>query len=110
MSFASLLDNSCDIKRVSTTPDGQGGWTSSEVIVYSSIPCRFESKPRKLEILAYGGMKEVYPDYIIYIASRSGVVEGQLVIFKERKFEIKLIEDWSERGKYMSLHVVEKER
>ena len=110
MSFQALLDNTCTIKAKSLTSDGQGGYTETYNTLYTNVPCRFESKPRKLEILAYGGAKEVYPDYIVYIESRSGVKEQHHIIFEGRTFEIKLIEDWSEQGKYMSLHVVEIER
>lgn len=107
MSFASLLDNVCDIGSHTLTPDGQGGYTDATAVKYSNVPCRFESKPRKMEIMAYGGSGTAYPDYTIYIESRSGVVKGDHVIFEGRTFEIKLIEDWSERDLYMSLHVVE---
>ena len=110
MSFLSLLDNVCTIKEESLVSDGQIGYTKSYNTLYANIPCRFESKPRKLEILAYGGAGTVYPDYTVYIESRSGIKEGQHVVFNGRIFEIKLIEDWSEQGEYMSLHVVEMAR
>ena len=107
MSFRTLLDNTCTIRSKTLTSDGQGGFTETYTTLYTNIPCRFESKPRKLEILAMGGAKMVYPDFTIYIEARSNIRERDYVIFKGRTFEIKLVEDWSERGKYMSLHVVE---
>ena len=107
MSFVNLLDNVCDIGSDTLVSDGQGGYTDSTAIKYSNVPCRFESKPRKLEIMAYGGSGVVYPDYTVYIESRSAVKKGDHIIFEGRTFEIKLIEDWSERSLYMSLHVVE---
>jgi SPP1 family predicted phage head-tail adaptor len=110
MSFQVLLDNSCDIKRESLTADGMGGYTQAYAVLYLNVKCRFESTSRKTEILALGGKADVYPDYYVYLEYRSGIAEGDHIIFESRTFEVKLVEDWSERGKYMRLSVVELKR
>jgi len=110
MSFSSLLDNSMDIKRESLTSDGMGGYTDVEVVLYTNVKCRFETTSRKTEILALGGKADVYPDYYVYLEYRSGIKEGDHIIHDSRTLEIKLVEDWSERGKYMRLSVVELKR
>ena len=110
MSFSSLLDNSMDIKRESLTADGMGGYTKAYAVLYTNVKCRFETTSRKTEILALGGKADVYPDYIVYMEYRSGIKEGDHIIYHSRTFEIKLVGDWSERGKYMPLEVVELKR
>ena len=107
MSFASLLDNQIDIKRLSYTTDDIGGQgTPVYSILYTNVKCRLESLPKKLEIQAYD-QTAVFPDYKIYLEYHSGIQEGDRVFLGSQEFEIKLIEDWSEQGKYMTLHVVE---
>jgi len=110
MSFSALLDNSMDIKRESLTADGMGGYTKAYAILYTNVRCRFETTSRKTEILALGGKADAYPDYYVYMEYRSGIKEGEHIIHDSRTFEIKLVEDWSERGKYMRLSVVEPKR
>jgi len=110
MSFSALLDNSMNIKRESLTGDGMGGYTKAYAILYTNVRCRFETTSRKTEILALGGKADAYPDYYVYLEYRSGIKEGDHIIHDSRTFEIKLVEDWSERGKYMRLSVVELKR
>jgi len=110
MSFSSLLDNSMDIKRESLTEDGMGGYTDVEVVLYTNVKCHFETTSRKTEILALGGKADVYPDYYVYLEYLSAIKEGDHIIHDGRTLEIKLVEDWSERGKYMRLSVVELKR
>ena len=110
MSFQSLLDNSVDIKRLSYTTDDIGGQGSPAYsVLYTNVPCRFESLPKKLEIQAYN-QSAIFPDYKIYAEWRSGIIEGDRVFLGSTEFIIKLIENWSEQGKYMTLHVVEEDR
>jgi len=112
MSFQSLLDNKCDVKRpVVETTDPLGGYSDTSYdVLYLNVPCRFETTSRKLEILAYGGKSDIYPDYLLYLEYRSGIKESDHVFLDSRVFEVKLVEDWSERGKYMRLSLVELER
>jgi SPP1 family predicted phage head-tail adaptor len=111
MSFRGLLDNVCDIKRADAgTEDPMGGYSdTTHSVLYWNVPCRFESQPKKQEILAYGGAN-TFPDYYLYIEHRSGLKEGDRVFFNSREFEITLVEDWSERQKYMRLSIRELER
>jgi len=109
MSFASLLDSKCTILRQSYTSDGQGGYTSSDVILHRRVPCRFEDLPKKLEIVAYD-QKAVFPDYVIYLEWRANIKEGYIVKLDSREFEIKLVNNWSEAGKKMELFVSELQR
>jgi len=110
MSFAALLDNVCDFKCPVLTADGKGGFTETWTVSYTNVPCRFETTSRKLEILAYGGKSDIYPDYLLYLEYRSGIKEGDHVFFGSKEFEIKLVEDWSEQGKYMRLSLVDYNR
>lgn len=109
MSFEALLDSSVSIKRDSNTADEMGGFTTSLITLYRRVACRFETLTKKLEIMAYD-KTAVYPDYYVYMKYHSGIKEGDYIYKGTRKFEIKLIEDWSEQGKYMKLAVVELKR
>lgn len=110
MSFAALLDNTCDIFRQGLTSDSQGGWTDAgDSILYRRVPCRFENLTKRVEITAYD-KTAVFPDYYVYIEYRSGIKEGYRILFESRQFEIKLIEDWSERKLKMKFAVTEIDR
>ena len=107
MSFQALLDSQIDIKRLSYTTDDIGGQgTPAYAVLYTNVKCRFESLPKKLEIKAYD-QTAIFPDYKVYLESHSGIIEGDRVFLGSKEFEIKLIEDWSEQGKYMTFHVAE---
>ena len=107
MSFAALLDSKITIKRPTRVVDDIGGEGSTTyATLYSNVPCRFETLAKKLEIIAYD-KTAVYPDYYIYLEYRSGIRETDRIFLGSREFEIKLIEDWSEQGKYLMLAVTE---
>jgi len=107
MSFAALLDSTVTIKRPTVTRDDLGGEGSTAyATLYARVPCRFESKTEKLGAIAYD-KDAVFPDYFVYLEYRSGIKEGDRIYLGSREFEIKLIENWSEQGKYMMLAVVE---
>jgi len=108
MSFANLLDSTVDIKRIDTTSgDGMGGYDDDTyTTIYTNIACRFESRTKKAEIIAYGG-SNTFPDYYIYLEYISGITEGDRIFLGSQEFEIKLIEDWSEQNEYLMLSVVE---
>ena len=111
MSFASLLDSTVDIKR--SNPGGittGGGYAApSEAAIYMSVPCRFETLTKKLEIMAYD-KQAVFPDYFVYMEYRSGIQESDILVKDGREFAIKLVEDWSEQGEYLKLAVSELKR
>lgn len=110
MSFRSLLDSEIDIKREIRAEDELGGDSGTNYsVLYRRVPCRFETLTKKLEIMAYD-QTAVFPDYYVYLEYRSGVKEGYHLFLGSRIFEIKLVEDWSEQGKYMKLAVVELDR
>ena len=111
MSFPSLLDSKCTIKRESLTSDGQGGYTETYITLHKRVPCCFEnvSRDRDSAIVAHDKV-EVYPDFYIYMEYRSGIYEGCHVIHGGKKYDIKLIEDWSKQNQKMRLTVVELDR
>ena len=110
MSFFALLDSQVDIKRLSYITDPLGGQSTPVYsILHANVRCRFESLPKKLEIQAYD-QSAIFPDYKVYLNAVSGIKEGDRIFLGSKEFEIKLIENWSERGKYMTLHVSELDR
>ena len=107
MSFAALLDNKVDIKSRTKAGDTMGGGGAiTYTTVYLNVPFRFESLDKKEELLAYD-KATTYPDYYGYCEYRANIAEAQVVIFDSRYFEIKLVQDWSEQGKYMRLSLTE---
>ena len=111
MSFRGLLDSRCTIRVLTAgAADGMGGFAAATwAVLYNQIKCRFESLQKKEMVMAYD-KKEVYPDYFVYLVYRSGIKEGQRIYFNSREFEIKLVENWSERNKYLQLSIVEIKR
>jgi len=111
VSFENLLDSKCRImQEVSGADDGAGGFLPSTwAVLYNHVRCRFESLPKAEEILAYD--KDItYPDYYVYLVYRSGIKEGMRVYHNSRRFEIKLVENWSEQERYLQLAVTEMTR
>ena len=111
MSFPALLDNKVDIKKRTkpSSPDSMGGGGAiTYVLVYKRVPFCFESLDRKTDqaIIAYD-KKTTFPDYFGYCEYLSGIKGGQVVFFGSRRFEIKLVENTKEMGKYMKLSLTE---
>lgn len=109
MSFKDHLDKRVAIKQEVTTEDGQGGFTETLSTLYKRVPCCFESlihEKQKLE----RDQQATFPDYYVYMVSRPGIKEGQLLFFEGRRFRIDLVEDWRERHSYVQLHITEERR
>ncbi len=110
MSFAALLDTTVDIKeRTKASPDSMGGGgTITYTTLYTNVLFRFETLDRKTdeEMIAYD-KKTTNPDYYGYCEYLSGIKGGQIVVYNSRMFEIKLVQDWSEQGKYLRLSLTE---
>jgi len=111
MSFASLLDSTCLIKKESLTHVGGGNYTSTYITLHKRVPCRFENVSRDQDHAIITKDKvEVYPDFYIYLEYRTGIYEGCHIIHGGKTYEIKLVEDWSKQKKKMRLSVVELDR
>lgn len=106
MSFRSLLNSTVSIYRKTDTADGQGGYTSAWASIHSSIKCRFNALTSREAMLTYD-KTVVFANYVIYLEHISGLLEGDHIYLGTRKFEIKLIQDWDEVGKYLKLAVLE---
>ena len=111
MSFRGLLDSKCTIKQETLgAADGMGGYgVSTWSTLYKRVPCRYETLPGEQEVFAYG-KKVTYPREFIYLEYRTGIKEGQRIFLGSREFEIKLVESWSEKKKYLQLSVTEIKR
>lgn len=106
MSFQNLLDSTVDIFREVQTADSQGGQTHTDTYTHRRVKCRFESAMGRAESAIYGKVT-VYPDYYVYMEYISDLKEGDRLIDKRaRQYEVKFINNWSERDKYMKLAVV----
>lgn len=96
----------CDIEYVSE-PIGTGAkLTKTWTIRYSRVPCRFNAKISQAEMLFYQ-KASVFPDFIMYILYKSGIVTSDRVIFKGRTLDIKKVDDWDEKGKFLKIALVE---
>ena len=96
----------CDIKSLSTTQGAGGRLTKAWAMRYHGISCRFNAKISQAEILYYQ-KASVFPDFIMYIIYRSGIVETDKIVFSGRTFDIKKIDNWDEKGKYLKIALVE---
>ena len=96
----------CDIKSLSTTQGTGAKLTKTWSMRYHDVSCRFNAKISQAEILYYQ-KASVFPDFIMYIVYRSGIVETDKVHFKGREFDIKKIDNWDEKGKYLKIALVE---
>ncbi len=98
----------CDIESLSSSIGTGANLTKTWAVRYHRIPCRINAKISEAEILYYQ-KASVFPDFIIYIIYRSGIVMSDRVIFDSRTFDIKKIDNWDEKGKYLKIALVEAE-
>ena len=96
----------CDIKYVDESIGTGAKLTKTWAVRYGRVPCRMNAKISEAEILFYQ-KASVFPDFIMYILYRSGIVETDRVIFDSRDFDIKKIDNWDEKGKYLKIALVE---
>jgi len=106
MSFASLLNSTVDIYHKTDTADLQGGYTSTWAVIHSSIKCRFQALTSKEAILTYD-KTAIFANYYVHMEHLSDIAEGDRAYLGTRKFEVKLVQDWDEAGKYLKLAVLE---
>ncbi len=98
----------CDIKSLSSSTGAGGRRTKTLTMRYSRVPCRLNAKISEAEILYYQ-KASIFPDFIMYIMYRSGIIISDKVIFDSRTFDIKKIDNWDEKGKYLKIALVEAE-
>lgn len=106
MSFKSLLNSTVDVYRKTQTDDGQGGYTSTWAAIYTSKKCRFQALTSKEAVLTYD-KATVFANYYIHMEHLSNIAEGDRIYLGTRTFEIKLVQDYAEIGKYLKLAVLE---
>lgn len=106
MSFRSMLNSTVDIKRKTQTADGQGGYTTAWAVIHKRVPCRFQALASKEAILTYD-KAAVFANYYIHMEHLSDIAEGDRVFLGTRTFDVKMVVDYAEVGKYLKLAVIE---
>jgi len=106
MSFASLLNQTVDIKRKVQTADGQGGYTTAWSVIHRRVPCRFQALTSKETMLTYD-KSSVFANYYVHMEHLSDIAEEDRLYLGARAFDIKLVQDYAEVGKYLKLAVLE---
>ncbi len=96
----------CDIKYVSSSIGTGAKLTKTWIVRYHRIPCRLNAKISEAEILFYQ-KASVFPDFIMYIMYKSGILTTDKVIFDSRTLDIKKVDNWYEKGKYLKIALVE---
>ncbi len=108
MSFATMLDTTCDIEQDVDVADGQGGYTTTQSTIHANVPCRFASLDKKLEITAYN-KTAVFPDYFVFMEYLA-IDETMRIKWEGRTFEINHIRDWSHQNRMLKIAVTEIKR
>lgn len=106
MSFKSLLDSKVNIQRKTQTADGQGGYTTTWAVVLRNVPCRFQALTSKEAALTYD-KAAVFANYFVHMEHTTSVAEGDRLYLGTRVFEVKMVVDYAEMGKYLKLAVLE---
>ena len=107
MSFASLLNQTVDIKRKVQIVDEQGGYKeASWSVIHRRVPCRFQALTSKEAMLTYD-KSSVFANYYVHMEHLSDIAEEDRLYLGARAFEIKLVQDYAEIGKYLKLAVLE---
>jgi len=106
MSFASLLNQTVDIKRKVQTADKQGGYTTAWSVIHKRVPCRFQALTSKETMLTYD-KSSVFANYYVHMEHLSDIAEEDRLYLGARAFDIKLVQDYAEVGKYLKLAVLE---
>ena len=106
MSFASLLNQTVDIKRKVQTADEQGGYKTAWSVIHKRVPCRFQALTSKEAMLTYD-KAAVFANYYVHMEHLSDIAEEDRLYLGARAFDIKLVQDYAEVGKYLKLAVLE---
>jgi SPP1 family predicted phage head-tail adaptor len=106
MSFRSLLNSKVNIKRKTQAADGQGGYTTTWAVVHYRVKCRFQALTSKEAMLSYD-KAAVFANYYVHMEHISDVAEGDRLYLGTRAFEVKMVIDYAEVGKYLKLAVLE---
>jgi len=108
MSFQGHLNKTIKIKEeVAGAADGMGG-TAAPIwsTIHKQVKAAIVLIPKKEQIIQYDKI-DVFAEFFIYLEHLSGVREGQEVHYGSRKFAIKLVLPWREKGRFMKLACVE---
>ena len=105
MSFASLLNSTVNVQRKTETADGQGGYTTTWAVLHRNVPCRFQALTSRELILSYD-KASVFANYYVHLEHRD-VAEGDRLYLGTRAFDVKMVIDYAELGKYLKLAVLE---
>lgn len=106
MSFRSLLNNKVNIKRKTQVADGQGGYTTTWAVVHYRVKCRFQALTSKEAMLSYD-KAAVFANYYVHMEHITDIAEGDRLYLGVRIFEVKMVIDYAEVGKYLKLAVLE---
>lgn len=107
MSYRSLLDKTCTIKRASATADGLKG---EGVVTWTTLklrwPCRVQSLASNKVLVNYD-KSTTFAERIVYIEYFAGIKEGDRLTVGTLTLEIKMVIDWDEQARYTKLACVE---
>jgi len=111
MSYASLLPHLCNVSRTTRTADGMGGYTSAESVVLRRVPCRFDAMSSKT-LAIYADKLGTLAGFTVYMEAGRRVLEGDLLIKTDdsRQFDVLLVKNYDELGKYLTVECVERAR
>jgi hypothetical protein len=85
----SLFPDTCNICTVTTSPDGEGGWTESRGTSGTAIPCRLDAVQGYLQVT--GGAIQPYLSYRLSLPYDASVDYGNIIEHSEIDYAIKSI-------------------
>lgn len=99
---AELIDefanpNKVTVKRRQRVPDGQGGFDTSLVSIYSNLNCVVIGKPRAGAEINAAGRLNYEPETVFYIkhSDAAGLLSSDIIEFGGEQYEIKDPDDIS---------------
>lgn len=111
MSYAGLLDNQLHVTRSTRTADGYGGWTTTDVMIYRRVPCRFNAMSGN-DMSLYADKLGALAGFTVFMEAGRDVRENDLLTKTDdgRKFDVKLVRNYDEQGRFLTIVCAERAR
>lgn len=103
MSFAGLMNTTCDIERPTRTSDGMGGYVLTWVAAFSGVPCRLFEVDTKEQVMF--GREGVRVSHRLYMEHFAGLLEDDTVLIGAERFAIKGIKPMAGTDRFLQLVV-----
>jgi hypothetical protein len=90
------LTETCTIRRVARSEDGQGGWTEGWADEYADVPCRldpFQAVVSQYDTAAHNARIANVDEYALRVKAAQDILPGDRVVLNGITYEVEGVQD-----------------